>query len=63
MTTVRTSAELEESRYRVTAIRPPTVPQGTARLRFTFTALHKDEDIDRLADLVRTQILNKRAAE
>jgi len=62
-TTLRASAFLEEEGFLVTAIRPPTVPKGTARLRFTFTALHKDEDIDRLADLVRTQILNKRAAE
>ncbi len=62
-TTLKASAFLEEQGFLVTAIRPPTVPQGTARLRFTFTACHKDEDIDRLADLVRTQILNKRAAE
>ncbi|HBM87759.1 MAG: 8-amino-7-oxononanoate synthase [Parvibaculaceae bacterium] len=62
-TTLKASAFLEEEGFLVTAIRPPTVPKGTARLRFTFTALHKDKDIDRLADLVRTQILNKRAAE
>jgi len=62
-TTLDASAFLEEEGFLVTAIRPPTVPKGTARLRFTFTALHKDDDIDRLADLVRTQILNKRAAE
>lgn len=62
-TTLKASAFLEDEGFLVTAIRPPTVPKGTARLRFTFTALHKDKDIDRLADLVRTQILNKRAAE
>ncbi len=62
-TTLQASTLLEDQGFLVTAIRPPTVPHGTARLRFTFTALHKDEDIDRLADLVRTQILNKRAAE
>lgn len=62
-TTLNASAYLEEQGFLVTAIRPPTVPQGTARLRFTFTALHKDADIDRLAELVRTRVLDKKAAE
>jgi 8-amino-7-oxononanoate synthase len=48
---------LEENGFLVTAIRPPTVPQGTSRLRFTFTAQHPDEEIARLADLVRGRIL------
>lgn len=39
------------------AIRPPTVPAGTARLRLTFTAQHPDEEIARLADLVRDRVL------
>jgi len=47
------SAALEEAGFLVTAIRPPTVPRGTARLRFTFTAEHEDTDIERLADEVR----------
>ena len=34
------------------AIRPPTVPAGAARLRVAFTAAHEDFDIDRLLDVL-----------
>jgi 8-amino-7-oxononanoate synthase len=50
---------LEDAGYLVVAIRPPTVPEGTARLRFSFTALHQDEDIEKLAHLVRSKILGR----
>lgn len=46
------SRRLEAEGFLVTAIRPPTVPAGTARLRFTFTAAHPDREIERLAALV-----------
>jgi 8-amino-7-oxononanoate synthase len=48
---------LEEEGFLVTAIRPPTVPFGTARLRLTFSAQHPDDEIERLAQIVRTRIL------
>jgi 8-amino-7-oxononanoate synthase len=48
---------LEEHGFLVAAIRPPTVPRGTARLRLTFTAQHPDEEVARLAEIVRTRIL------
>lgn len=50
---IAASRTLEDQGFLVTAIRPPTVPQGTARLRFTFSAAHQDADILRLADAVR----------
>jgi 8-amino-7-oxononanoate synthase len=54
---LRASALLEQEGFLVVAIRPPTVPDGTARLRFAFSALHPDDAIERLADIVRTRIL------
>ncbi len=44
------SAVLAERGFFVSAIRPPTVPGGTARLRFTVSAAHSPEQIDQLTD-------------
>jgi 8-amino-7-oxononanoate synthase len=49
---------LEDEGFLVVAIRPPTVPQGTARLRFAFTAQHPDTEIERLAASVRRRVLS-----
>ncbi|ADG11078.1 8-amino-7-oxononanoate synthase [Caulobacter segnis] len=46
------SEALENQGFLVVAIRPPTVPDGTARLRVAFNALHEDVDVMRLADAV-----------
>ena len=45
-----TSKKLFESGLLVTAIRPPTVPEGTARLRVTISASHTNVHIDQLAE-------------
>jgi 8-amino-7-oxononanoate synthase len=50
------SRRLEDQGFLVVAIRPPTVPAGTARLRVAFTALHPDTEIERLADAIRPYI-------
>ena len=44
------SQALEEQGLLVSAIRPPTVPKGTSRLRITLTAGHSEADVDRLLD-------------
>jgi 8-amino-7-oxononanoate synthase len=43
------AARLEEQGLLVPAIRPPTVPQGTSRLRVALSAAHTDEQVERLA--------------
>ena len=56
---LQASRLLEAEGFLVIAIRPPTVPAGTARLRFAFTAQHPDAEIERLADVVRARVLTR----
>jgi 8-amino-7-oxononanoate synthase len=57
--TLATARLLESEGFLAVPIRPPTVPPGTARLRLAFTARHEDADVARLADLVRTRVLDQ----
>jgi 8-amino-7-oxononanoate synthase len=55
-TALAAAADLEAQGLLAVAIRPPTVPAGTARLRIAFCAGHTEADVDRLAEAVRPWI-------
>ncbi|MDU5687554.1 MAG: 8-amino-7-oxononanoate synthase [Kluyvera cryocrescens] len=50
--TLELAERLREQGCWVTAIRPPTVPAGTARLRLTLTAAHEPQDITHLLEVL-----------
>ncbi|CFR24456.1 8-amino-7-oxononanoate synthase [Yersinia kristensenii] len=50
--TVALAEQLRTAGLWATAIRPPTVPPGGARLRITLSAAHQREDIDRLLEVL-----------
>ena len=49
---LRVAEALRDAGVLVPAIRPPTVPKGTARLRISLSARHEVEDVLRLANLL-----------
>jgi len=51
---------LESDGYFVPAIRPPTVAQGKARLRVTFSALHEEADVEKLLNALARAIAHAR---
>jgi 8-amino-7-oxononanoate synthase len=52
--TLRLAGALDEYRMWVPAIRPPTVPVGTSRLRISLSAAHDFDDIAKLDDALQT---------
>jgi 8-amino-7-oxononanoate synthase len=57
---VELSQRLEEADVLGVAIRPPTVPTGTARIRFSVTVLHEDAELERALDTIELTFGNKR---
>jgi 8-amino-7-oxononanoate synthase len=50
--TLALSARLEAEGVLAVAIRPPTVPEGASRIRFSLSAAHSEADVDRLVGLL-----------
>lgn len=56
--TLALSEKLFEKNILISAIRPPTVPEGTARLRVTFSATHTEKHVEKLLTAL-DEALNK----
>lgn len=55
------SAQLKEAGMWATCIRPPTVPMHSSRIRFAFSAAHREDDLQRLLDCFKSFAVTKAA--
>ncbi|MBD1557916.1 8-amino-7-oxononanoate synthase [Vibrio sp. S9_S30] len=58
-TAVECADSLRKQGYWLTAIRPPTVPNGQARLRITLTANHSKKDVVEMASKVKQVVASR----
>ena len=53
---IAVATQLGQAGWYVPAIRPPTVPQGHARLRVTLSALHQESQVEGLLDALQAAL-------
>lgn len=58
--TMSIASELKEAGFLVGAIRPPTVPEGTSRLRVSVTYAHEQDDLERFLKAVDGSLARNR---
>jgi 8-amino-7-oxononanoate synthase len=61
--TQKVGEQLQDKGFLVGAIRPPTVPVGSARLRITLCAEHTEEQVDRLLDAMDETLIDLRSKD
>lgn len=62
-TALRVADALQRRGIHALAVRPPTVPAGTSRLRLTVSAAHSAEDIERVVVAFREALIEERSSE
>lgn len=60
--TLRLAGYLYENGIFAAAIRPPTVPENTARIRFSLTTAHNIQDIEHLLTSIQSFVKNEKAS-
>lgn len=56
--TLSASQILKNKNYLITTIQPPTIPNKTTQLHFTFTTTHKNTKIQHLTKIIKTHLIN-----